>query len=101
MFGDLLGNVEKQQAEVRKKLSAIVLSETFGGVTVTGNAARQIQNVEISDTLISENDKEQLEDSVLTCFNRLLDKIAQAEAVETQRLMQEMLPPGFGDLFGK
>jgi len=101
MFGDLLGNVEKQQEEVRKKLSSIIITESFEGVTITGNAARQIQNIEISDTIFSGGDKEQLEDTILTCLNRFLDRMAQSEAAETQRIMKEMLPPGFGDLFGK
>ena len=40
MFDDLMGNLEKQQAEMQKKLSAIVIEVKLEGVAITGNAAK-------------------------------------------------------------
>jgi DNA-binding protein YbaB len=52
MLDDLMGNLEKQQAEIQKKLSAIVIEVKQEGLTITGNAAKQVTNVVISNELI-------------------------------------------------
>ena len=43
MLDDLMGNLEKQQAEIQKKLSAIVIEVKQEGLTITGNAAKQVK----------------------------------------------------------
>ena len=40
-----------------------------------------------------------LEELLLLCVNRFIEKAIQVEAEESQKLMETMLPPGFGDLF--
>lgn len=99
MFDDLMGNLEKQQAEMQKKLSAIVIEVKLEGVAVTGNAAKRVNNVTIDKKLIESGDIEMIEDLLLTSINRFIEDAQKAEASETQSLMNEMLPPGFGDLF--
>ena len=97
MLDDLMGNLEKQQAE--KKLSAIVIEVKQEGLTITGNAAKQVTNVMISKELIGSQDMEMIEDLLVTSINRFIEDAQKAEANETQSMMSEMLPPGFGDLF--
>ncbi len=40
-----------------------------------------------------------LEDLLLLCVNRFIEKAQEVEAVESQKMMESILPPGFGDLF--
>ena len=99
MLDDLMGNLEKQQAEIQKKLSAIDIEVKQEGLTITGNAAKQVTNVMISKELIGSQDMEMIEDLLVTSINRFIEDAQKAEANETQSMMSEMLPPGFGDLF--
>lgn len=100
MFGDLMGNMEEKQAELKNKLSQFVLQETVGGITITGNAAREITNVSIDDELIENKEKEEIEDLVVVCINNLLKKIEQEEGKASQNLINDILP-GMSGLFGK
>jgi len=101
MFGDLFGNFEEKQKELKKLLADIKIDEYAGddnAIHVTANANREIVNISIDKEKIDLSDSEQLEDLLLITINRALEKAADAEASETQRLMQDMLPPGLGNL---
>ncbi|MBC7886000.1 MAG: YbaB/EbfC family nucleoid-associated protein [Saprospiraceae bacterium] len=99
MFGDLMGNLEEQQAVMQEKLKQITVEETMEGIKITGNATKQITNISIAKDLTINYDSEMLEDLLLTCFNRYIIKVQKIEAEESQKLMQSILPPGFGDMF--
>lgn len=101
MFGDLFGNFEEKQKELKKLLADIKIDE-YGGdnkaIHVTANANREIVNISIDKEKIDLSDTEQLEDLLLITINRALEKAGEKEAEESQRLMQDMLPPGLGNL---
>lgn len=99
MFGDLMGNLESQQAEMQKKMIQMPVEITMEGVTITGNAARQVTNISIDEGLLASGDKEMVEDLLLTAINRFIIDASKLEAEETQKMMSDMMPPGFGDLF--
>jgi len=99
MFGDLMGNLEEQQNQMKAKLMQVVISETVQGVTISGNATKMVDNIHIDDALIAEGDKEMLEELLLLCVNKFIEKAQEVEAAESQKMMETMLPPGFGDLF--
>ncbi|HMR86561.1 MAG TPA: YbaB/EbfC family nucleoid-associated protein [Saprospiraceae bacterium] len=99
MFGDLMGNLEEQQNQMKAKLMQVVISESVQGITVSGNATKTIDSINIDESLFAEGDKEMLEELLLLCVNRFIEKAIQVEAEESQKLMETMLPPGFGDLF--
>lgn len=99
MFGDLMGNLEQQQAEMHKKMQTIPVEVKVEGITITGNATRQITNISVSDELYQADDKEMMEDVLLTAFNRFIEQATIVEANETKNLMSDMLPPGFENLF--
>ena len=80
-------------------MKAIVIEVKQEGLTITGNAAKQVTNVMISKELIGSQDMEMIEDLLVTSINRFIEDAQKAEANETQSMMSEMLPPGFGDLF--
>ena len=105
MFGDLLGNMEEKQQAMKEKLNTIILTESIegGAIEVTANANREITNISIKKEAIDLEDMEQLEDLLMAAINRVLKVAAEQEAIESQKMMKDMMPPGLGglgDLFG-
>lgn len=98
MLGDLMGNMQEKQNEMKKKLASISVTEESNGIRIEATADRQIRNIVIDSEILE--DKEQLEDLLVVTFNNIQDKIAAAEAEESQKLISDMLPPGMGGLFG-
>lgn len=100
MFGDMFGNMEAQQKEMRTKLAAIRVDAEAGNgaVKVTATANREIVNISIDKAALEWDDVEQVEDLVMVAVNRALELAAQKEGEETQKMVQTMLPPGMGDL---
>ena len=105
MFGDLLGNMEEKQKAMKEKLSTIILTAGAddGAIQVSANANREITNISINKEAVDLEDMEQLEDLLMVAMNRVLEKAAEQEAVESQKMMKDMMPPGLdglGGLFG-
>jgi DNA-binding protein YbaB len=98
MFGDLMGDMVKRQEEIKVKLTQISVSETFEGIKIDANAAREILDISIVDESLLEN-KEQLEDLLLEAFNRINNKISETEVLETQKLLSDIMPSGLGNIF--
>jgi len=98
MFGDMLGNMEEKQQEMRKRLAAITVEGNADGVIVRANANREIINVTIPKELINPDDPEQLEDLIVVATNRALEAAMAVEAKEAQNLLKDMMPPGLGGL---
>ena len=100
MFGDLLNNMQDKQKELRSKLAEMTVEAESGdgAVKVVANANREIVNISIDKDKLDLDDLEQLEDFLLVATNRALEQAAEKEAAESQRLMQDMLPPGLGNL---
>ncbi len=103
MFGDLFGNVKQQQEEMRKKLTGITVTADAGNgaVKVTANANREILDISIDKAKLDWDDVEQVQDLVLTAVNNALEKATIKEQAEAQKMLQQMIPPGMGGLFGQ
>jgi len=106
MLGDLFGNVEQQQKELQQKLSTIFVEGEAGegAIKVTASANQKIDNISIDKSKLNWEDVEEIEDLLLVAVNRALEKSADAQAVESKKLIQNMMPPGMDnltDLFGK
>lgn len=103
MFGDLFGNVQQQQEEMRKKLATISVTADAGNgaVTVTANANREILDISIDKSKLDWDDVEQVQDLVLAAVNNALEKAMIKEQAEAQKLITQMMPPGLGGLFGQ
>lgn len=97
MFGNMFGNIEEKQAELAQKTAAIVVETTVGGIKVAANGNKEIVNISILDPSVLE-DKEQLEDVLMAAVNRALSDAGEKAAVEMQKSMEAMLPPGLGGL---
>jgi nucleoid-associated protein EbfC len=105
MFGDLMGNMAERQKEMKSKLAEIIVEAEAGdgAIKVTANANREIVNISINKEDLDWDDEEQVEDLVMVAVNRALEKAAEKEAIESEKLIKDMMPPGFGgisDLFG-
>lgn len=103
MFGNLFGNIEEQQEALQQKLESIQLESSVmdGAVVVKGNAKREILDIVIDDTKIDPTDVEQLQDLLVTAINDLILMATEAEQTESQKLINDIMPPGLGGLFGK
>ena len=106
MFGDLFGNVEQQQKELQEKLAQIEVQGEAGegAIVITANANQKVLNISIDKSKLDWEDSEEVEDLLLVAINRTLDKAASKQAEESQKLIQNMMPPGMGgltDMFGK
>ncbi len=101
MLGDLFGNMEERQEELRKKMADIEVSgeAADGMIRVIANANRQIRNISIDRDFLREADPEELEDLLLVAVNRTLEEAAAEEARATQQMIKDMLPPGMDNLF--
>ncbi len=106
MFGDLLGNMQQQQEDLQKKLDTVQLSAAAGdgAVKVTVTATQRVVDISIDKTKIDLEDTEQLEDLLTVAFNQALAMAVEAQTVETNNMVKDMMPPGLeglGGLFGK
>lgn len=106
MFGDLLGNMEQQQAAMRDKLDKVEVQAEAGdgAVQVTASGNGEIINIAIDKEKVDLTDTDELEDLLVVAVNRVLEKSDAAEAAATQESLKNMMPPGMGglsNLFGK
>lgn len=102
MIGDLFGNIGAQQEELKKKLDDIVINESSQNkaISITITAGKTIQDISIDPEKLDMSDHEQLEDLLLITLNQAMEKAEQLASAETQKLINDLLPPGFGNMFG-
>lgn len=102
MFGDLLGGMEEKQKALQEKLAQIEVEAESGdgAITVKANANKEVLNISIDQNKMSLEDVEELEDLILIAVNRALDKAGEEQEKASQSLINDILPPGFGGLFG-
>ncbi len=106
MFENLFGNVEQQQKELQEKLDKIRVEGEAGdgAIKVNANANQRILNISINKEKLNWDDLEEVEDLLMVAANRALEKAAEQQAIESQKLIQNMMPPGMdglADLLGK
>ena len=94
MFDDLLGNLQKQQAQMQQKLAAITVEAESGdgAITVQATAEMRIENIKINPSKLDLSDREQLEDLLVVAVNRALDEARQAAAAETGKIFEGLMP---------
>ena len=103
MFGDLLGDMQSKQQALQEKLAQIEVEGESGNgaIKITANGNKEIVNISIDQNKIELNDVEELEDLILIAINRALGEATKKAEEESQSLISDMLPPGFGGLFGQ
>lgn len=102
MFGDLLGDMQKKQADLQNKLAEQEINAEAGGgaIKVKANALREILDIEIDKSKLDWDDLEQVEDLLLEAVNRALDAAVEEETKASQSLMSGLIPPGMEGMFG-
>ncbi|WP_295716627.1 YbaB/EbfC family nucleoid-associated protein [Mucilaginibacter sp.] len=102
---DKIMEAQQKAGESKKRLDAISVSGTAEGgkITVTANANKVVQSVNIDSAFLADADKEELEELLVVAFNKAMeqaDNISQAEmAAMTKDMFGGM--GGLGSLFGK
>jgi DNA-binding YbaB/EbfC family protein len=99
---DKLGAAKQMAEDVKTKLESItVVGDAAGGkVKVISNGNRKIQEVQISEELLSAANKEELEDSLTVAINRALQAAENVSESEMRAMMSSMMP-GLGGLCWK
>jgi len=106
MFGDIMGMMgklkETQQKveETKKRLDHVLIDEKSidGLLEVTITANRKIKTIILSDNLL--NDKEMLQDYLITVLNKAIEKATNVNETELAAVAKEGMPniPGM-DMF--
>ncbi len=97
MFGDMMGKLKEMQQqteEIKKRLDTIsVTGEAENGlikVVATGN--KKITSITIADSLMADNDKEQIEDLMIVAVNKAIEKAENVSNAEMAGAAKGMLP---------
>lgn len=98
MFGDLMGMMGKLQEtqqkieETKQRLDTVLVDEksTDDLLAVTITANRTIRSIQIDDSLL--NDKEMLEDYLITVINKVIERATQIQEAELAAVAKEGLP---------
>lgn len=99
MFGKLQ-EAQQKMKESKERLALITVDGEAGDgavkVTVTGN--REVKSLEIAERLLDKDNKEELEDLVITAMNRALKAAENTWESEMKSVAGGMLGP-LGGLF--
>lgn len=99
MLDDLMGQMKNLMGDSQSKLDQVLVDAEKEGVKVVCNANKQIKDISISDALLQEGDKEQIEDLLLATINEALDKADAKSKEALKNITDGLIPGGLGDLF--
>jgi len=93
---------QQKAGEAKKRLDAITVSGSVedGKITVTANANKVIQSVNIDAEFLKDADKEELEELLVTAINKAIAQADNVSQSEMAAITQSMLG-GFGNMFSK
>ena len=102
MLDKIFGKMQGQKEEMKAKLALEVLEADVedGAIRVKANANREILDITIDPEKFDLSDKDKLEDLLVIAVNQVLELAAECEAEEAQKMINDMIPPGLGGLFG-
>jgi nucleoid-associated protein EbfC len=97
MFGDMMGKLQEMKQkmdETKNRLKDISVSAEAanGAIKVIASGNKQIKNIEINHSLITE--KEELEELLVVAINRALEKAEKVYETEMVGVAGGMIPPG-------
>lgn len=107
MFGDMMGmmgklkETQKKVEETKKRLHTVLIEESSadGLLKVSITANRELKSIAVDDTLL--DDKEQLEDYLVTTVNRAIEQATKVNETELAAVAKEGMPnlPGMDSFF--
>lgn len=95
---DKLNQAKQIATEIKQKLENISVSGEAGGVKVIANGNRKIIEVLVADHLLSQENKEEMQDLIQVATNRALEAAENVSESEMRAMMGSMMP-GLGGLF--
>ncbi len=97
------GELKAKAAEIKDRIAAIRVEGNSGGgmVKVEASGDQRVLSISIEETLLSSNDKEILEDLILSATNHALELAKQAAAKEMSELAGGMGIPGLDEALSK
>ena len=100
----MMGKMKETQQKIedtKKRLDTVLIDEqsTDGLLKVTITANNAIKNISVSDVLLE--DKEQLEDYLVTVINKAIEKATRVNLTELDAVTKVDMPmiPGMEDMF--
>lgn len=86
---------------MQQKLAEITVNADAGdgAIVVVAGADMSIRNIKIDPEKVDLTDREQLEDLLIVAVNEALELAKKTAALETNKLLEGMLPGGLGGLF--
>jgi len=92
----MLDQFKGMQDDLQKKLNGIMVTGESGGgrVKILANANQVVTNVTIVDSLLTPENAEELEDLLITAFNRVTEEAKIKAGEEAKNAMSSILPPG-------
>ncbi|NND34739.1 MAG: YbaB/EbfC family nucleoid-associated protein [Saprospiraceae bacterium] len=98
----MFGKMQGQKEEMKAKLALEVLEAEVedGAIRVKANANREVLDITIDPSKLDMSQIEKLEDLLVIAVNQVLELAAECEAEEAQKMINDMIPPGLGGLFG-
>lgn len=102
MFDNLFGKLQGQKDEMKERLAREILEADVegGAIKVKVNGNREILDISIDPEKLDLSDHEQLQDLLVIAINQALELATELEASEAQKMINDMIPPGLGGLFG-
>lgn len=99
---DKLFEAQQKAGEAKNRLDAITVTGTAEGgkITVTANANKVIQSVNIDDGFYKEADREELEELLLVALNKAMEQADNVSQSEMAAMTKEMFG-GLGGMFGQ
>lgn len=99
---DKIMEAQQKAGEIKQRLDAISVTGTAEGgkITVTANANKAIQSVNIDDVFFKEADKEELEELLVVAINKAMQQADNVSQSEMAAATKDMFG-GLGGLFGK
>lgn len=99
MMDELMGQMRNMMANSQNELDNVLVEAEKEGIKIVCTANKKIKDVSISEALLREGDKEQIEDLLLATMNDALDK-AEAKSKEAlKNITDGLIPGGLGNLF--
>jgi DNA-binding YbaB/EbfC family protein len=102
MLDKIFGKLQGQKDVMKAKLAQETLeAEVEGGtIRVRVNGNREVLDIEIDESRIDLTDKDKLVDLLVIAINQAMELATELEASEAQKMINDMIPPGLGGLFG-
>ena len=93
----ILKQAQKMQEKVQQEMEALVVEESVGGgmVTIRMNGQKQALQITVDASLLTESEKEMLEDLLVAAFNQASGKVDETLQEKLGGLGGGMGLPGF------